>query len=128
VPDGLLIVARGPEEQESKDVFREQWQPFPEAQYTLADLGGFTGGDQVQAWAKAVNDPGSSGLMQVVGYSFAPGARTRVLGELTSIRSCWLPASNTLVTDYSPPNSTGYGSYERPADSFRAKRRSRCGP
>jgi len=40
--------------------------------YLLVDLGGFTGGDFVQAWAHDVNNPDASGLMQVVGDSFVP--------------------------------------------------------
>ncbi len=42
------------------------------APYSLVDLGGFTGGDFVQAWARDVNNPDASGLIQVVGDSFVP--------------------------------------------------------
>ncbi len=42
------------------------------ALYTLTDLGGLTGGSFVQSRASGVNKPDAAGLMQVVGFSFAP--------------------------------------------------------
>jgi probable HAF family extracellular repeat protein len=48
------------------------------APYRLVDLGGFVGGDHVQAEALDVNNPDDAGVMQVVGYSFRPIPGLRV--------------------------------------------------
>jgi len=40
--------------------------------YRLVDLGGFVGGDFVQAEALDVNNPDGAGVMQVAGYSLVP--------------------------------------------------------
>jgi probable HAF family extracellular repeat protein len=67
------------------------------ALYTLSDLGGFTGGSFVQSWALSLNDPDSSGLLQVVGLSYINRDEHAALWDVTA-------AGQVLgITDIGPP-------------------------
>jgi uncharacterized membrane protein len=71
------------------------------ALYTLTDLGGLTGRSSVQSQALGVNNPDAAGLLQVVGFSYAP--------NLDQHAVAWDVTADGQVLDLADVAPPGYG-------------------